>query len=112
MTQILNKITFCKVFQANLSLTADENVTPLVRQLLIQSTGHVKDGHEIVSATTHTLDGKPLVLKILVPVEKVTSFVEDFTEESAKEITSKYCSLTMDQINQLIDLDLPHTGVE
>lgn len=112
MTQILNKIVFCKAFTAGINLVDCGATTPLVRQLLVQATGIVKDGLEVVNATTHSLDGKPVTLSMLVPVANVPSFVEDFTEETAKEITMKYCVLTLDQINNLIDLDLPHVGVE
>jgi len=112
MTQILNKIVFCKGFMANINLVDSGATTPLVRQLLIQATGIVKDDFEVVNATTHSLDGKPITLSMLVPVANVPSFIEDFTEATAKEITTKYCVLTLDQINQLIDLDLPYVGVE
>jgi uncharacterized protein (DUF433 family) len=109
---IVDKLVFCKAFTANITVDDSQIKTTLVRQLLIQATGRVKDGLEEIQAITHTLDGKPLVLTMLVPVENTTSFVEDFTEETAKEIATKYCVLTLDQINNLIDLDLPHTGVE
>lgn len=112
MTQILNKIVFCKVFMANVTVVDSGVTTPLVRQLLIQNTYQSKDGYTVVHATTSTLDGKPVTLAMLVPSENVQSFIEDFTDETALEITQKYCGLTLDQINNLVDLDLPHVGVE
>lgn len=118
MFQIPTSNLFAKNFMCSITLKepdTDKELS-LTRQVLVVRSEQVKDSNEVIHLITHTLDGKRLVLSLMVPENDAEEFVQTFSEEQANAIAQQFCLKTLDQINQdqstKVDLDLPHVGVE
>lgn len=118
MFQIQTSNLFAKNFMCSIILKEDgtDKELTLTRQVLIARSEQVKEGNETINIITHTLDGKRLILSLMVTTEDAEEFVQTFTDEQAQAIAQQFCLKTLDQINQEqsanVDLDLPFIGVE
>lgn len=120
MSKIISNVTFGKLFLHTLEAQVGENTLNITRQLFIARTNIVENGMEAIHIVTYSLDGKRVVLSVVVEEDKAEAFVQAFPTEDAENIAKKYCLMTFDQIQKesettqptTNDIDIPHVGVE
>lgn len=109
---IVNNVSFAKLFSGVLNTSYKGEEHTLNRQLVVRRTFTLNTNEEErIEVETTTLDGIQIVLSINSPKDAAQEFIDNFNEETAKELMSIYCTSTMDHINENTDIPFNITGV-
>lgn len=102
-------VLFSKLFTGSITLSDTQTIA---RQLLLKRTFVLdSEGKEELHIETTTLDGKQILLTLKSLPNLGERHFDTFNEDIASEIIQMYCTRTLEEINEMQDIDFQVTGV-
>lgn len=107
----MNKsVFFAKVF--NVSVTQSDNQNTYTRQILIRKAISTNpDVKSQLAVETTTLDGKQILLETVGTASHIEDAFSNFSEETANTVANTFCLRTLEEINEVQDIDFKVEGV-
>lgn len=107
----MNKsVFFAKVFDVTVRVPNTEDT--FTRQLLIRkSISTNPDVKSQLAIETTTLDGKQILMETLGTQSEIEESFNNFTEETANTVATTFCLRTLEEINEIQDINFNVEGV-